>query len=62
MNAPTRPSRVTGITLRQAALIAGLMYLLDPVSYAEFNFRSLVALRIGPFENLLVGTQRFPRW
>lgn len=26
-----------GITLRQAALIAGLAYLLDPVSYAEFT-------------------------
>lgn len=26
-----------GITLRQAALIAGLCYLLDPVSYAEFT-------------------------
>jgi hypothetical protein len=32
----TRGSR-WGITLRQAALIAGFAYLLDPVSYAEFT-------------------------
>jgi hypothetical protein len=32
----TRASR-WGITLRQAALVAGFAYLLDPVSYAEFT-------------------------
>lgn len=30
-------SRVEGLTLRQAALIAGFGYLLSPVSYAEFS-------------------------
>lgn len=35
---PTNPaSRAGGITLRQAALIAGLGYLLNPVSFAEFS-------------------------
>lgn len=29
--------RVEGLTLRQAALIAGFGYLLMPVSYAEFS-------------------------
>ena len=31
------PNRGAGLTLRQAALIAGFGYLLDPVSYAEFT-------------------------
>ncbi|MFZ0032310.1 MAG: hypothetical protein WAK84_10600 [Candidatus Cybelea sp.] len=31
------PNRSAGLTLRQAALIAGFGYLLDPVSYAEFT-------------------------
>jgi hypothetical protein len=33
----TAGSRVEGVTLRQAALIAGLAYLLSPVAYAEFT-------------------------
>jgi hypothetical protein len=30
-------TRIQGLTLRQAALIAGFAYLLNPVSYAEFS-------------------------
>jgi hypothetical protein len=30
-------SFVSGISLRQAAVIAGLAYLLNPVTYAEFH-------------------------
>ena len=33
-----------GVTLRQAALVAGFAYLLNPVSYAEFSvYPKLVA-------------------
>jgi hypothetical protein len=31
------PARTEGVTLRQAALIVGVAYLLNPVSYAEFT-------------------------
>jgi hypothetical protein len=35
---PTTPgNRAEGLTLRQAALIAGFAYLLGPVTYAEFS-------------------------
>ena len=37
MSSTSLASRVEGVTLRQAALIAGLAYLLNPVSYAEFT-------------------------
>jgi hypothetical protein len=37
MNALTRTNSQTGITLRQAALIAGFAYLLSPVTYAEYT-------------------------
>jgi hypothetical protein len=42
---PNTPSnRYEGITLRQAALVAGVAYLLNPVSYAEFSiYPKLVA-------------------
>jgi hypothetical protein len=33
----TRANRYQGITLRQAAVVAGFAYLLNPVSYAEFS-------------------------
>ncbi len=40
----TPSNRYEGITLRQAALIAGVAYLLNPVSYAEFSiYPKLVA-------------------
>lgn len=37
MNSPSRGNRGEGLTLRQAALIAGFGYLLGPVTYAEFS-------------------------
>jgi hypothetical protein len=40
----TPSNRYEGITLRQAALVAGVAYLLNPVSYAEFSiYPKLVA-------------------
>lgn len=36
--------RIAGITLRQAALIAGFAYLLDPVTTAEFNLYPKVVI------------------
>jgi len=33
----TPANRYEGITMRQAALVAGFAYLLNPVSYAEFS-------------------------
>ena len=37
MSATTRSSSSTGMTLRIAAVVAGLAYLLSPVTYAEFT-------------------------
>ena len=37
MNSTSSVSRGEGLTLRQAALIAGFSYLLGPVTYAEFS-------------------------
>ncbi len=37
MSSTSLANRVEGVTLRQAALIAGFAYLLNPVSYAEFT-------------------------
>lgn len=37
MNSTSRANRGEGLTLRQAALIAGFGYLLGPVTYAEFS-------------------------
>ena len=37
MNTPSLPSSRDGITLRQAAIVAGVTYLTNPVSYAEFS-------------------------
>jgi Domain of unknown function (DUF4386) len=37
MNSFSAPNHGDGLTLRQAALIAGFAYLLSPVSYVEFN-------------------------
>jgi hypothetical protein len=37
MNSTSRTKRGEGLTLRQAALIAGFGYLLGPVTYAEFT-------------------------
>ena len=34
--------RNEGMTLRQAALVAGLTYLLNPVTYAEYIYPKLV--------------------
>jgi hypothetical protein len=34
-----------GLTLRQAALVAGFGYLLNPVSYAEFSVTRRISLR-----------------
>ena len=34
---PTRANSYDGVTLRQAALVAGCAYLFNPVSYAEFS-------------------------
>lgn len=36
MNSTTAKNRGEGLTLRQAALIAGFAYLLGPITYAEF--------------------------
>lgn len=36
MNAHSSDQRVSGLTLRQAALVSGLAYLLNPVPFAEF--------------------------
>jgi hypothetical protein len=35
-------NRHEGLTLRQAALIAGFAYLLNPVTYAEYVYPKLV--------------------
>ena len=37
MNAVNRADRGEGLSLRQAALVAGICYLLMPVSYAELS-------------------------
>lgn len=37
MDSTTSANRGEGLTLRQAALVAGFGYLLGPVSYAEFS-------------------------
>jgi hypothetical protein len=37
MNSANSATRDEGLTLRQAALIAGFGYLLSPVTYAEFS-------------------------
>ncbi len=37
MNASDQANRHSGVTLRQAAIIAAFAYLLNPVSYAEFS-------------------------
>jgi hypothetical protein len=37
MSSTSRANRGEGLTLRQAALIAGFGYLLGPVTYAEFS-------------------------
>jgi hypothetical protein len=42
--AAIHPSRIEGISLRQAAVIAGFGYLLMPVSYAEFNLYPKVVI------------------
>ena len=44
MSSNTPANGYRGITLRQAALVAGFAYLLNPVSYAEFSiYPKLVA-------------------
>jgi hypothetical protein len=44
LSSNTPANRYEGVTLRQAALVAGVAYLLNPVSYAEFSiYPKLVA-------------------
>jgi hypothetical protein len=38
MNAATATTSYDGVTLRQAALVAGFTYLLNPVTYAEYVY------------------------
>jgi hypothetical protein len=42
MNPAIAASPHDGITLRQAALVAGFTYLLNPVTYAEYVYPKLV--------------------
>ena len=42
MSSVHQPGRNEGMTLRQAALVVGLTYLLNPVTYAEYVYPKLV--------------------
>ena len=62
MDATTRADRHDGLTLRQAALVAGFGYLLSPVTFAEFQLYPKVVIPgniVQTFTNINAHPQTF---